>query len=242
MDKLFEKVEQFQAPSTILFRSIELKLLKQHLAKIVKPNTSILDLGCSEGLTAAVVFNRKLDIGLDNHKYFVKLAIDSGVYKKVILGDARKIPLSNKSVDLVFSNCVIEHIEGIDKVFSEVYRVLKPGGKFVFTTPSHNFYKYSIFSRLGLKFISKFYGKLRDKKYSHFNTYSIDEWRDILANYKLKISRGYYYISKQEAELWDMLLYFRIYKGFLKKLIYSVYKKANTTDNTGVAVCIIARK
>ena len=242
MDKLFEKVEQFQAPSTILFRSIELKLLKQHLAKITKTNTRILDLGCGEGLTAAVVFNRKLDIGLDNHKYFVKLAIDSGVYKKVILGDARKIPLPNKSVDLVFSNCVIEHIEEIDKVFSEVYRVLKPGGKFVFTTPSHNLYKYSIFSKLGLKFISKIYGRLRDKKYSHFNTYSIDEWRDILTKHKLKISKGYYYISKQEAELWDMLLYFRIYKGYLRKLIYRHFENAIETDDKGAAVCIIAKK
>ncbi|PIP62146.1 hypothetical protein COW99_00475 [Candidatus Roizmanbacteria bacterium CG22_combo_CG10-13_8_21_14_all_38_20] len=242
MDKLFEKIEQFQAPSTILFRSIELKLLKQHLAKITKPNARILDLGCGEGLTAAIVFSRKLDIGLDNHKFFAKLAKESGVYKKVIIGDARKIPLPNKSVDLVFSNCVIEHIGQIDKVFSEVHRVLKPGGKFVFTTPSHNFYKYSIFSKLGLKYISKIYGKLRDKKYSHFNTHSIEEWKNILAKHKLMVDKGYYYITKQEAELWDILLYFRIYKGYFKNLIYSYYKNAKKTDDKGATVCIIAKK
>lgn len=242
MDKLFTKIEQFQAPSTILFRSIELKLLKQHLAKIVKPGTKILDLGCGEGLTADVVFNRQVDIGLDNHKYFAKLAKESGVYKKVILGDAIAIPLANDSIDLVFSNCVIEHIEGIDKVFSEVYQVLKPAGKFIFTTPSHNFYKYSIFSKLGFRSISKIYGKLRDKKYSHFNTHSVNKWTKILFRHKLTVTKSYYYINKKEAEFWDFLLYFRIYKGYLKKLVYRYYENARETDSKGAGVCIIAKK
>jgi len=242
MDKLFTKVQQFKAPSTILFRSIELKLLRQNITGLVNPQRKILDLGCGEGLTASVVFNRKLDVGLDNHEHYAKLATKSGVYKKVIVGDARKMSLPDRSINLVFSNCVLEHIKQIDKVFSEVYRVLKPNGKFIFTTPSHNFYKYSIFSKLGLVYISKLYGKLRDKKYSHYNTHSIAEWQSILAKHKLTVDKGYYYISKQEAEFWDFLLFFRIYKGYFKKAIYNSYRKAETTNDTGAAVCIIAKK
>ena len=38
--------------------------------------------------------------------------------------------------DLVFSDNVMEHIENPDQIFSEVHRVLKPGGIFIFKTPN----------------------------------------------------------------------------------------------------------
>lgn len=47
------------------------------------------------------------------------------------------LPFASNSFDLVVSNAVIEHLHGSHKtVFSEAYRVLKPGGSFVVTTPN----------------------------------------------------------------------------------------------------------
>jgi SAM-dependent methyltransferase len=37
--------------------------------------------------------------------------------------------------DLVLTSETLEHVPNIDKAFSEIYRVLKPGGKHIFTTP-----------------------------------------------------------------------------------------------------------
>ena len=44
-------------------------------------------------------------------------------------GYIEEIPLPDKSVDVVMSNCVINLSGDKDKVMSEIYRVIKPGGR-----------------------------------------------------------------------------------------------------------------
>lgn len=41
------------------------------------------------------------------------------------------IPVSNESVDWVISNCTINHVEDKSKVWKEIFRILKKGGRFV---------------------------------------------------------------------------------------------------------------
>jgi arsenite methyltransferase len=48
-----------------------------------------------------------------------------------ILSDLENIALGNNTADLVLSNCVINHVRRKDKVWSEIYRLLKTGGRFV---------------------------------------------------------------------------------------------------------------
>lgn len=50
---------------------------------------------------------------------------------EIIQSSLETLPLPDKSVDLVISNCVINHAENKDKVWSEIYRILKKGGRFV---------------------------------------------------------------------------------------------------------------
>ena len=50
---------------------------------------------------------------------------------KILQGDLENLPLDDKSVDLVISNCVLNHASHKDVVWKEIYRVLKPGGRFV---------------------------------------------------------------------------------------------------------------
>jgi ubiquinone/menaquinone biosynthesis C-methylase UbiE len=45
-------------------------------------------------------------------------------------GEIEHIPLPDNSVDVIISNCVINLSADKDKVLSEAFRVLKPGGRF----------------------------------------------------------------------------------------------------------------
>ncbi len=42
-----------------------------------------------------------------------------------------ELPVDDNSVDLVISNCVINLTEDKAKVLNEIYRILKPGGRFI---------------------------------------------------------------------------------------------------------------
>lgn len=48
------------------------------------------------------------------------------------VADAESLPFSTSSVDLVVGHAVLHHVPNLDKLFIEVLRVLKPGGRFVF--------------------------------------------------------------------------------------------------------------
>lgn len=51
-----------------------------------------------------------------------------------VCADAMQLPLKSASVDLVFSNLMLQWCDPPDKVFSEVRRVLKPDGVFIFSS------------------------------------------------------------------------------------------------------------
>lgn len=50
---------------------------------------------------------------------------------KFLESNIEEIPLDDNSVDVLISNCTINHATNKDAVWSEVYRILKPGGRFV---------------------------------------------------------------------------------------------------------------
>lgn len=51
-----------------------------------------------------------------------------------VRADAHRLPLKDASVELVFSNLMLEWCHDPDAVFQEIRRVLKPGGLLTFTT------------------------------------------------------------------------------------------------------------
>jgi ubiquinone/menaquinone biosynthesis C-methylase UbiE len=48
------------------------------------------------------------------------------------VADAESLPFASASIDLVVGHAVLHHVPNLDALFSEVLRVLKPGGRFVF--------------------------------------------------------------------------------------------------------------
>ena len=56
-------------------------------------------------------------------------------YKPDILGDIKNIPLPDESVDAIICRAVLEHVDNPFKAVSEMYRVLKPGGRCLVSLP-----------------------------------------------------------------------------------------------------------
>jgi len=53
-----------------------------------------------------------------------------------IRGNIEHLPFRNQSFDLVTSNMVLEHVRDPSALLSEVHRILRPGGLFLFHTPN----------------------------------------------------------------------------------------------------------
>ena len=57
----------------------------------------------------------------------INLAINNVEFRH---GDIESMPVFSNKADVVVSNCVLNLVPNKHKVFSEIYRVLKPGGHF----------------------------------------------------------------------------------------------------------------
>jgi SAM-dependent methyltransferase len=100
---------------------------------------NILDVGIGDGLTARSVFFKLFNIneyyGLE--KIIPEKQIPGVNYIGQDLNWSRdRIPLSNESIDLVFAGEIIEHLVDPDKFLNECYRILRPGGYIIITTPN----------------------------------------------------------------------------------------------------------
>lgn len=97
--------------------------------QIVRGKT-VLDIGSAGG--SDWFASRYRMIGLDLSMAALKDIAER--YAVAVQASAVEIPLKNESVDAVISTCVFEHFIARDKdrVLSECYRLLRPGGKLVF--------------------------------------------------------------------------------------------------------------
>jgi malonyl-CoA O-methyltransferase len=99
----------------------------------------ILDLGAGTGRAAADLkrrYRRSRVIALDLAPGMLRQAArHRSLFRRFerVCADAGRLPLASASVDIVFSNLMLQWCD-LDDVFSEVHRILKPRGFFAFTT------------------------------------------------------------------------------------------------------------
>lgn len=104
----------------------------------LKKGEVVLDLGAGAGfdcfLAASKVGLKGKVIGVDMTPEMIEKARGNAKRNKVKnvefrLGEIENLPLADNSVDAVISNCVINLSADKTRVFQEIYRVLKPGGR-----------------------------------------------------------------------------------------------------------------
>lgn len=105
---------------------------------MIKEGDTVLDLGSGGGIDVLLasrnVGPRGRVIGLDMTPQMIRRARENARKMNLAnvefkLGEIEKIPLDDKSVDVIVSNCVICLSPEKEEVFREMFRVLKPGGR-----------------------------------------------------------------------------------------------------------------
>ncbi len=106
----------------------------------LEPGETVIDLGSGAGfdcfLAAQKVGDNGKVIGIDMTDEMIERAVliaQKGGYENVEFrqGEIERLPVGNCIADVVISNCVINLSPEKQKVFEEVHRVLKPGGRFM---------------------------------------------------------------------------------------------------------------
>ena len=99
----------------------------------------MIDLGSGAGndafIARKIVGEKGKVIGIDFTETMIALARKNAEkmgYNNVEfrLGDIDDMPVTSNKADVIVSNCVLNLVPNKHKVFSEMYRVLKPGGHF----------------------------------------------------------------------------------------------------------------
>lgn len=105
----------------------------------IKSGDSVLDLGSGAGNDCFVARKLVGENGKVTGLDFTDAMIDKASHNlaksgfkniEFIKGDIENMPLPDNTYDVVISNCVLNLVPDKQKAFSEIFRVLKPGGHF----------------------------------------------------------------------------------------------------------------
>lgn len=131
----------------------------------------ILDLGCAYGRLSSEIlkeFPKAHTFGVDVSHHYISLYNESlNPRGKATVGDIRNLPFGDDSFDIVFMVTTLMYVikkEDQERVMKEIFRILKPKGKFVVI--ERNPIGYALITLGGLV------GKLRGKKFQEITSVS----------------------------------------------------------------------
>lgn len=100
----------------------------------MKKGDLLLDLGCGRGEFLKGFYDCGLNVkGIDQSDVAKKLNPDVEI--KIANLEEFNLPYDDNTFDFVYSKSVIEHFYYPEKLFKEILRILKPGGKVISLTP-----------------------------------------------------------------------------------------------------------
>lgn len=136
MTGLVERLDSWLYPN--YERNWDDYLFRERVLEHIGSESVVLDLGAGAGIVEHMNFrglaSKVCGVDLDTR------VVSNGMLDEGRVSDAGEIPYADESFDIVFSDNVVEHLSDPQSVLQEVYRVLKPGGVFLFKTPNKYHY------------------------------------------------------------------------------------------------------
>lgn len=156
------------------FWAYEDRVRQRALLELLKParGEKILEVGCGNGRDFSFLSSGGARcVGVDYDYRIVTVAKERLLRNNnkgtLAVADATKLPFKDCSFDKVSCSEVLEHVPEYKKTLEEMNRVLKPGGKAVFTVPN----------RHSLKGVIKGYRSLINRVFNRCDLHPYDEWK-----------------------------------------------------------------
>lgn len=189
--------------------------------KYLPAGTKIFEGGCGLGeKVSALHYNGYDAYGVDYAKETVKKINQYAPELKIKAGDVRDLPFPDNFFDGYWSLGVVEHFyDGYEKIVSEMFRVLTPGGYLFLTAP--------VMSPLRkAKVRGRKYPEYKESKETRENFYQFAfDPKDVINNFK---SRGFKLI---DVKPYDGIKGLKDEVLTLKPFLQYLYDKKNSVSN-----------
>src|SRR5690606_32076811 len=175
VEQMFDNIsEKYDLLNRILSMGIDVSWRKKVVKSVQKENPStILDIATGTGdlaismaqATQAKITGFDLSAGMleVGKKKIAEQNLNNRI--EMIQGDAENMPFADNSFDVITVAFGVRNFENLEKGLNEIYRVLKPGGKFIileFSQPQsfpmkqlYAFYSKAILPKIGKKNIKR---------------------------------------------------------------------------------------
>lgn len=198
-------------PEMALHKAIEL----QAFSKYTMSGKGI-DLGSGNGQVGGILIEseglQELH-GLDFYEHNEALALQNG-YAGFVTGDIQRMPLADQSFDYAISVCVLEHVPDLRQALCEAARILKPGGRLVFSTPAPRFREstagYRIYEALGLRGRAEQFKQDKDILAQQYHYLTPVEWKALLEETGFEDITVQGIFTRRQLFLYD-LMNFQVY-------------------------------
>jgi ubiquinone/menaquinone biosynthesis C-methylase UbiE len=103
----------------------------------LSPGQRVLDVACGAGYGTVMLSEYGYEaIGADYNEKLILRACNALNYNNFVNSDAHNLPFQDESFDAVVSFETIEHVYDGRNFLSQMFRVLRPGGFFICSTPN----------------------------------------------------------------------------------------------------------
>lgn len=173
-------------------------------------NGRILDIGCGDGKYFRLLWPSATDVvGVDMNPSVAELGRESGVYRRVHVAPAHKVPEPDASFDHVFANCSLEHMDHLDAVLAEIHRCLKPGGTLLCSVVTNRLLEWSLLPKLVAAAGFDKAAKTLKKdflEYHHLaNPFSVDEWGQSFKRFGLVVEEHFPILPKYNSSIFLLM-------------------------------------
>ncbi len=134
--EFYQSVGSVYPEEDLVYKTLRGKVRRQFILRHLNLFQGLLlDIGCNRGAYISDYKNGSA-IGLDLSFPVLRRA-RKRLGNILFQGDAQTPALKKECIDVILCSEVLEHVPDAQKVISETYRILKPGGVLFLTTPNY---------------------------------------------------------------------------------------------------------